>query len=290
VNDIKMPNDGIAGNARVRDPLLDAGYMSSYPANPFVDDGRKVIEITNTDGSGEPGNGDPRFGLSGDIMGMGLDDINYFKGAVQQGPFFWSDIETRRTLDHGKWMKVPDYFKNPETNMYYLFGGRRSFSADGMIFTFWPGNFFYKSAPDVILAGRSGWSFPTPNTNAVGGPRTRYILGGYGAEGTVGLDVIRLEYASPDGSRINWRTPPPFSADYYQCGYEDSSGGMGSPGGLPEVFGGGDETTGPWWYYNEGGRNSGDFIYGAPDGVPDGVILVLTDGSNVFSEYGTEPS
>jgi hypothetical protein len=183
-------------------------------------------------------------------------------------------------------MKVPQSFIDPSTKMYYLFGGRRGIGPDDRIATFWSGNFFYKSAPDVMLRGRSGMSIPVPNTNSVGGFRDRYILGVYGALGTDGLDVIRLEPDAPDGSPVHWRLPPPFSDMGFQCGYQDFTGSFYSPGGLPEVFGGGDENTGPWWYYNEGGGNSGEFIHGAPDGVPDGVIMVLTESATPFKEVG----
>ena len=142
---------------------------------------------------------------------------------------------------------------------------------------YWPGNFFYKSASDVIWPTRHGWSLPVPNTNSVPGDRSRYILGCYGPERNEGFDVIRLAWSNPDGAVVSWRCSEPFGGNCWQCGYNDFTSGFGQPGGLPEVFGGGDAWTGPWWYYNEGGRNNGNFIYGAPDGIDDGVILVLTD-------------
>ena len=43
------------------------------------------------------------------------------------------------------------------------------------------------------------------------------------------------------------------------------------------AFGGGDAWTGPTYPYVDSG--TGDIIYGAPDGIPDGVILVLTDST-----------
>jgi prepilin-type N-terminal cleavage/methylation domain-containing protein len=288
VNNIEMRLNRVASNDKLDDPLIKFRYLDSYPGNPFTDDNRTVLAATNINGSSEPGDGDPRFGFNGGLMGQGLDDMNIFKGAVHPGPFYWSDVETRRTLDHGDWMNVPKSFIDPSTNMYYLFGGRRGFDPESKSkfnFTFWSGNFFYKAAPDVMLRGRGGMTIAVPNTNGVGGFRDRYILGVYGALGTDGLDVIRLEPDAPDGSSINWRLPPPFSDMGFQCGYEDFTGSFFSPGGLPEVFGGGDENTGPWWYYNEGG-GTGPFIHGAPDGVPDGVIMVLTESATPYKEVG----
>ena len=48
------------------------------------------------------------------------------------------------------------------------------------------------------------------------------------------------------------------------------------------MFGGGDEKTDPFWPYDQDGAAPEDaWVYGAPDGVPDGVILVLTEGSEM---------
>ena len=282
LNDIEMRDGFYARNEYVRDPLIEKGYIASYPKNPFVDDGTEVIRRTNVDGLSVPGNGDPRFGLSGTTMGMGLDDMNYFKGAVHSGSFGWSSVETRRTLDRGDWLNVPEEFISQHHGVYYRFGGE--LTDDGSYaYTYWPGNFFYKAAPDCVNQTRHCFTMITPNTNAANGPKLRYILGCYGDEGTSGLDVIRLLDTNPDGDTITWRTPPPFDVDQFSCGYNDF-GSYGGSGGLPEVFGGGDEWTGPWYFYNEGGRNEGEFLYGAPDGVPDGVILVLTDGGTEWKE------
>jgi hypothetical protein len=49
--------------------------------------------------------------------------------------------------------------------------------------------------------------------------------------------------------------------------------------GLPAVFGGGDHNTAPYYPADRDPESLGHFIYGAPDGVKDGVILVLTTGA-----------
>lgn len=287
VNDIEMRFSGNGTNDKVVDYLIEFDYMSSYPENPFVDDGASVILRTCVEGESSSGSGDPRFGYRGTVMGMGLDDMNFFKGAVHTGNFAWPDVETRRTLDRGDWMNVPEEFRDTFTIMYYLFGGHRPGSgpnAGQIVYTFWPGNFFYKAAPDTILGSRHLITYTLPNTYSVGGPRTRYILGCYGDIGTLGLDIIRLDAYLDNGSHPRWRYPASFAHVEIYCGYDDFSRLHGEAGGLPEVFGGGDEETGPWYYYNEGGRNYGDFIYGAPDGIPDGVILVLVDGGLTYGE------
>jgi prepilin-type N-terminal cleavage/methylation domain-containing protein len=284
VNNASMPNGmGIATNDRVQDPLVEYDYITSYPGNPFVGDGQIIIRQTDVLGRDEQGAGDPRFGYKGNVMGQGLDDMNMFRGDTHPGPYFWSAICTHRTLDRGQWMNVPPAFVSDETEMYYLFGGRRNQlqnASSDVIFTFWPGNFFYKATSDQVIS-RQGFTIPVPNTN-IGGHYNRYMLGGYGAEGTVGTDVIRLEYTDPDGGDLCWICPPPFQLNCFCLGYELFGYlNWGDPGGLPEVFGGGDAFTGPSYPYNKSESNPDEFIYGCEDGVPDGVILVLTNGSEV---------
>lgn len=289
VNDEPMSGGRLASNARLQDPMIEYDYITSYPFNPFVGDGQIIIRQTNAEGNDAQGDGDPRFGYKGNVMGMGLDDMNYFRGSNHPGPFFWSEVETRRSLDRGDWMNVPPAFMSGEpfnTNMYYTFGGFRyppGYATDrttsDVIYTFWPGNFFYKATSDQVIS-RQGWTIPVPNTN-LGGHYNRYIIGGYGAEGTIGTDVIRLISWNPDGDTLYWQCPPPFPEDCFYVGYELFTGGFGQPGGLPELFGGGDEWHGPWNPYNKSEDNPDEFIYGAPDGVPDGIILVLTNGSEV---------
>lgn len=300
-NNLAMPGYGVPGwdpvasNDRVQDPLVEYDYITSYPSNPFVGDGQIIIRQTNIVGDDEQGDGDPRFGYKGNVMGQGLDDMNYFRGATAGvGPFFWSEIETRRTLDHGIYMNVPPAFMGGgciDTGMYYVFGGFRyppgsscaDATGDETIYTAWPGNFFYKGTTDQVQ-GRQGWTFCVPNTNT-GGHYNRYIMGGYGAQGTNGTDVIRLIWWDPEGEQIFWRCPPPIDDVYcFECGFEPftiSGGWVAGAGGLPDVFGGGNEWEGPWFPYSKSDDHFDQFIYGAPDGVPDQVILILTNGSEL---------
>ncbi len=291
VNDLGMPGGRVASNDRVQDPLIEYDYITSYPANPFVGDGQIIIRQTNAKGKDNQGDGDPRFGYRGNVMGMGLDDPNVFKGAVQPGPYFWSEIETRRTLDRGDWMNVPAAFQSSDpfnTDLYYVFGGFAYPPDSGgpekgrgdVIYTYWPGNFFYKATTDQVM-NRSGFTTPVPNTN-IGGHYNRYILGAYGSSRNRGMDLIRTIWWNPDGARLNWRSPAPFKIDSFHVGYESFTSGFGQPGGLPEVFGGGNEWQGPWYPYDKSDTNPGEVIYGAPDGVPDGVILVLTSGAEAY--------
>ena len=145
-----MSGGRVASNDRVQDPMVEYDYITSYPSNPFVGDGQIIIRQTSREGTDQQGDGDPRFGYKGNTMGMGLDDMNYFKGDVVGTPFFWSEIATRRTLDRGDWMQVPPAFINQDTQMYYLMGGRRNpvpNSANDVLFTFWPGTSSTREQP-----------------------------------------------------------------------------------------------------------------------------------------------
>ena len=291
VNDIDMGDGRVASNAKVVDPLIEGAYIVSYPGNHYVPDGQVIIRLTNTEGNDQLGDGDPRFGYKGNVMGMVLDDPNFFNGSMRPGPFKWSEIETRRTLDRGDWMNVPSAFKTTSTNMYYLGGGFRSqgTSPNVDVTTIYrPGNFFYRAVQEMVMS-QQGFTLPPPNTN-LGGPYTHYILGGYGAiNGLSGMDVIRLEQTDPDGNALTWRLPATSTSGRLYCGYGYFDNQGGNSGGLPEVFGGGDATTGPAWPYYQEGVSGPELIYGAPDGVPDGVIIVLRDGNENLSGLFPEP-
>lgn len=279
-----QPDPNATANAWVQDPLVEYDYITSYPENPFVDagDGNLIIDSTAAVADPQQGDGDPRFGYKGNIMGMGLDDPNFFEDAHLNLPY--SRIETKRTLDRGDaidptQMGFPskDSASGDFPGLYYNFGGRYNPVNGATIYTFWPGNFFYRSATDIQPA-RKGWSWPYPNTNYQG-HILRYMLGAWGSQRNPGVDCIRLQEVTPDdaGTQIYWHMPPPWQgADDYPCGY---TGRIGSPLGLPAVFGGGDHSNGPYWPADRDPSSLGHFIYGAPDGVRDGIILNLSTGA-----------
>ena len=91
----------------------------------------------------------------------------------------------------------------------------------------------------------------------------RYILGGFGSDGTKGIDILRLNGA---GDYRTW----PQSTWIYDIPF------LG-----PELFGGGDAGNLPYFPYDPTAE-SVEFPYGAPDGLEDGVVIVLTDsGENI---------
>ena len=279
-------------NARVEDPMIAGAYITSYPANPFVGDGLIVIRSTSTDADPQQGDGDPRFGYRGNIMGNGLEDFFFFEYRTGGYPDGWtSTIETRRTLppDQQDTLGFPELDGSEYQGLHYMFGGRRKFvETEGgtemkTIYTFWPGNFMYRGLGSHI-SERQGWTHLDPGYYLPS--RTdRYILGGYGSFGQEGYDVIRMHDRTPDGDEILYRMPPPWhdppdmSLGYAQIrvGWPPWPGGGGC--GLPEVSGGGDAFTGPYYPYESGPTKA--YIYGSQDGHKDGIILVLAAGAEM---------
>ena len=297
LHDETDPPDNFPSNNLVQDVLVQYGYISSYPKNPFVDDGMSIISSTCAIGTGpgqsfQPGDGDPRFGFNGLIMGNGLSDPAYYLWrTIGIPPVTTPLIETQRTLQQEAVDALG--FLEPEDGIHYMMGGRLAFDNDDppnpiTVSIFWPGNFFYRGLFDHPLE-RKGWTWYDPGTIPGGTKMNRYILGGFGSTRTEGKDVIRLEnhiYADRD-TPIFYRLPPPWyefaKVSGIACGYSlDASDPSGEGSGLPEVCGGGDGFTGPFYPYNRGddaeGYSYGQFIYGSPDGHPDGCILVLTAG------------
>ncbi|MEO7994830.1 MAG: type II secretion system protein [bacterium] len=298
------PVQSIGQNAWVQDPLIWAAYLYAYPLNPFVDNGSSVIAATgpvNVPATGyAAGDGDPRFGFRGNVMGMGLENpmvfANWYDDEAQ-------NIETYRTLSTSsgggaaqKGFGIPycsgvDFVYpggNPTSpasaGLHYCMGGRRSAVVENgqtvfkTAFTHWPGNFFYRAMPDRSL-DRKGWTVWFPQ-EFVKTAINRYLMGAYGSYTTEGTDVIRLERTNKNGGTVAYRLPPPWSPNngIMSCAY--GSQGYVS-GGLPELAGGGTEVTGPWLPPDRSTDYPNAWIYGSPDGQPDAVILVLNPGDEV---------
>ena len=260
------------------DPLIEKGYIEqSYPKNPFVSQSESHNIVKLTGGNTEAGTGDPRFGMGGDIAGNGLDDPRFLNVLTIGGLLIdW------RILDNGEqepWdiEQIKLHWSNSrigaEENLIglldYRFGGNQTTDLNNEIVSvndWWPGNFFYRSMGDFDLAA----------TVPGGGSEMRvfnfrfhkfntYMLGGYGAKTTPGKDIIRNIYVEGE--------------TYYSkpmLNYPDIWVG------LPEVFGGGDEFTHPVFPPKDIAGN--DWLYGAPDGIKDGVVAVLT-GSGTTRSY-----
>ncbi len=285
-------------NGYVRDPMVCYAYINSFPENPFVGDGLVIITSTTLSSSPRQGDGDPRFGYKGNVMGNGMEDFYFFEHREGGLPPAWtSEVETRRTLPPGQqavlgFPEMNDSEHSGEASefqgLHYMFGGRRVWvetedDEDIMktVFTFWAGNFAYRGLGTHIVE-RQGYThydpgyFLPPHTN-------RYLLCGYGSQNQQGLDVFRLHDRLENGDEVlyqmpaPWPKPPDMGFGYAQIrvGWPPWTGGGGC--GLPEVSGGGDANTGPYFPYDSGPM--GGYIYGSPDGHRDGLILVLASGA-----------
>ena len=283
-----------------RDPLVHYAYVSSYPDNAFIDPGEGLTSVINwTSPYVELGAGDIRFGFTGEVMGNTLDDPRYL----------WSEPG----LDHATrlqytMLEIPSQFMGildtSSPASFFCMGGmpqwiRGNLSASDTtaqpIKAFWPGEFFYRSGGDFFIANplilepdayQYIWNWPYIRVN-------KYMLGGYGSPRTDGLDVIRL--TKEDGQTASIPAFGPhqgyISGEHYQ-NHSVIDSDTSHPDyntwvfySNPEVFGGGERGLMPQFPYLQSGTRA--WMFGAPDGYRDGVILVLTSGSDSakFTEW-----
>ena len=259
------------------DPLIEKGYIEqSYPKNPFVNQAESYNVVKLTGGNSEAGSGDPRFGMGGDVVGNGLDDPRFLNVTTIGG------MPTPvRTLDNGEeepWdvEQLKLHWANSRIGadenligqLFYSFGGNQTTDINNRVVSvndWWPGNFFYRAMGDFDMA-----STVTGGGNSMRVYNFRYhkfntyMLGGYGDRTTPGKDVIR-----------NVLVPGESFYSKPMNNYPDILLG------LPEVFGGGDALTHPVFPPKDIAGN--DWLYGAPDGIKDGVVVVLTGSGSGHS-------
>jgi prepilin-type N-terminal cleavage/methylation domain-containing protein len=281
-----------------RDPLIHYAYVSSYPDNAFVDPGEGLTSVINwTSAYVELGAGDVRFGFTGEVMGNTLNDPRY----LWTDPGQPSRLRYTMVITPSHYMGILD---GSSPAPFYCMGGmaqwvRGDLSSNNLeaqqIMAFWPGEFFYRSGGDFFVANKISmdqstyqyiWAWPYIRVN-------KYMLGGYGSPRTHGMDVIRLsvkngETASmPSKGGINGY----ISGEYYQD-HLDIERDASHPDydiqvtySNPECFGGGQRDLMPQFPYEQAGTKA--WMFGAPDGFRDGVILVLTSGSDSakFTEW-----
>lgn len=280
-----------------RDPLLHFAYVYSYPDNAFIDPGEGITSIIAWTGASlDLGDGDIRFGWTGEIMGNCLDDPRFLFSAYGQP----TRLQYTMLPVPGQHIGVLD---GSSPNTFYCMGGLPQWSraADGTsnpdadpIKAFWPGQFFYRVGGDFFVANPLNvdgadygyiWDWPYMRVN-------KYMLGGYGSPRTDGLDVIRMttlegQAASTQGGAIagaitsqNYQDHTDPEADRSHPDFDEVEVYYSNP----EVYGGGERGLMPQFPYYESGTKA--WMFGAPDGFRDGVIIVLTSGSD--SEKFTE--
>jgi len=291
-------NQAVPGGARPPfDPLISLGYLNSYPKNAFLNDGEGLSTIVRWTAPSpcELGDGDPRFGYNGEIMGNIVEDPRYL----------WYKKGTSHPLS-----RVANCFLSEATqyyigmvntqtpaNPFYAMGGipewqrfKSDVSSGSAISdltsaitlkAYWPGEFFYRSGgsylfpqgflidtlPDPAL--RNIWDFNYTRID-------RYFLGGYGSMRTDGIDVVRLTDIL--GAAINNLTGNYGGGNYTAHPNYTRTQSAPITFSSPELFGGGERGKMPYFPYLD--PASGEWIYGAPDGYNDGVIIALTSGTD----------
>jgi len=272
------------------DPLIDGGYLASYPRNPFINPGKgAATTIFWTGGTSKLGWGDPRFGYDGEIMGNCLNDpLNLYTGS-------YGTTEFANTMPGSACNFIGMVQGQTPVNPFYSMGGIPMWShetmgstGEGWLNVFWPGQFFYRACgpslytepPRAYTEFYSGeaksktqekgykiWDFKPAFFD-------RYLLGGYGSTRTKGIDCIRL--TMQDGKTAN--NIRGYLGEFYEI-HPDY--GWNVHLSTPEVFGGGEKGVLPTFpYYDE----NGEWVYGAPDGYPDGIIILLTPGG-VYDDF-----
>lgn len=293
------------------DPLIRWGYMNTYPKNAFIKPGDGATSVMRWTGGdiGETytvngkayrlGTGDPRFGFNAEIMGNCLDDPRYLWDA------YGNVSGLSKTIEPNFAQYVSNLNPNTPANPFYGMGGLPEWAANTSggvgdpgvtIPAWWPGQFFYRSGgvfifPQSFVLNASGATVPTTIWGYKFQQVNTYFLGGYGSQRSEGIDVIRLISFS-SGRAVNnlngydtaagfYRPHPDFPATGNYTGANGEQGIVRCS--TPEVSGGGDRLNNP--FFPPLAPKSRDWLYGAPDGYRDGVVITLTSGVDAAGNF-----
>lgn len=262
------------------DVLIRKGYITSYPRNPFIRNSESLLELQadhpkSITGSDPLRPGDPegdtlgyRFGAEGRLMGQVLCDPRYEKWLFTDP--LSGEVERRDTwaiIEYPFW----DMWKGNRPLMYL------------------PGMFFYKGiGPVIAYAGteensesddQQGGNEHLSLDGDLVGPTgivpmeiDQYMLGGYGSIRTKGKDVLGDEKLfegwylkrSPhnEDNSYNYEVIQFQSTTWTRSAYSATDLG-GSP------------------FINfAAGESNEQLLYGNPNGIRDGLIIVLTAGED----------
>lgn len=258
------------------DPLIELGYLGDYPGNPFLGPGGGVQTIIAKTGARlEEGCGDVRFGYDGTAMGNTLSDPRF----LFDGPCEPTNLQFTMLPDAGANLGV---LRANGPNPFYCVGGIPGTPGE-TIKTWWPGEFFYRARGTLNISAiedvrgerhETIWGWPHKAIN-------RYILGGFGSHRIDGEDMIRLTtkrglIAADNPDALCGFIPEQYYQDHYDTRAPQSHNDIEFKISYshPEVMGAGRAglmPTFPYYYYR-----AGDWLYGAPDGYVDGIIVIYT--------------
>ena len=284
----------------VSDILLRRGYIDAYPRSPFTRQGISIHQMQdppttsnfedkmrngNSGWNGSEWDLGSRFGPYCTTMGVVLADLRYVN-------WTWIDVNNNgqpNTRQTGC---------NVEFPFWDMWEGNRPLP-------FLPGQFFFKGTGPIIAFGSVDGD---PDDDPIIPVEIdQYMMGGYGSIRTKGKDVLGYEQPivymrrTADSGTSNWfagATSPVGS------GLEPAQGGPGGgPGGGP--IGGGtqlgtqqvwpwirsERTTGNDDFYDgapfspsQAGESNDQLLYGNPNGIRDGLVLILTAGEDYIGD------
>jgi len=230
------------------DPLLRKGYIEAYPKNPFATNGAAIHRFQTDlgdpmyNGSNIGRDQGTRFGPYCVLMGNVLADFRYTQYVVvNQTNGTQTTRNTYANIPYPFW----DLWRSNKPN------------------PFLPGEFFYKSAGNVVVANENSIDANRPIVPTI---VEIYMLGGYGAIRTKGKDVLGPEPMitfrpnTGQGGQTSEFEVPAWTRSTNQA---DGADYLGSPYGNATA----DSTV-------------EQLGYGAPNGVRDGIIFVLVPGED----------
>jgi hypothetical protein len=166
---------------------------------------------------------------------------------------------------------------------------------------FLPGQFFYKgTGPIVAVGGNDGSTAPIIPTDT-----DQYMLGGFGSIRSKGKDILGTEtqvtFTLRSSAGSNWLASAGFSGSALSADEQPMQGGPGGPGGPPTGGSGGGTSTRAIWPWTRSqdsttnragssfsaalaGDSNDQLNYGNPNGIRDGLILVLTAGEDYIGD------
>jgi prepilin-type N-terminal cleavage/methylation domain-containing protein len=281
----------------VSDPLLRRGYIDAYPRSPFTRNGIAIHQVQ-----------DPPTAASGfeDIMRNGSDSGNggSYDLGTRFGPYCTTMGSVLAEFRYEEWTFVNvdngNYQQRPTgTLAEYLFWdmweGNRPLP-------FLPGQFWYKGMGPIIAV--SDQDTDPDGVPIIPTEIDQYMMGGYGSIRTKGKDVLGneqpIQYSRrADNGTSNWLASASWDSGS-NGGLEPAQGGPGGGPGGPGGGGGNAASSVNVWAWTrsmrdapyEGspysparaGESNEQLQYGNPNGVRDGVILVLTAGEDYIGD------
>jgi len=274
----------------VSDPLLRKGYVDSYPRNPFTRNGISVHQLQNNlstaqatvgsfsiSGSDPLRNGDGEWNSTQIALGTRFGSYCTTMGSVLAEPRFALWVYPHP--QDGTYEERPT-FANVEYRFWDMWRSNKPLP-------FLPGQFFFKGAGPIVAVGTE----TAQNEPILPTEIDQYVLGGYGGIRTKGKDPLgeeaQIQYTTGNASGRNWiagagenvlRQPPP-----------PPGGGGGNVGDLQiwpwtRSQTAVDSLMGSPYSPAKVGDSNEQLMYGNPNAVRDGIVIVLTAGEDYIGD------